>query len=66
MKGEPEGGDDDGKRRRSAALLGLVLILGLAIVGIVLVCALVKKSQLEDCLLSGRKNCAPITAPARE
>jgi hypothetical protein len=49
--------------RRTAALIGLIVILSLAIVGIVLVRELDKKSRLEDCLMSGRTNCAPIEVP---
>jgi hypothetical protein len=58
--------DDDcgnGPRRRIAALLGLVLIVLLAVASAYLVRALRRESQLEDCLLSGRTNCAPITVP---
>jgi len=49
--------------RRSAALLGFIIILALAIAGIVLVRELVKKARLEDCLMEGRTNCAPIELP---
>lgn len=56
-------GEDDGAARRTAALLGLVVILALAIAGIVLMRELGKKAQLEDCLMSGRRNCAPIELP---
>jgi hypothetical protein len=55
--------DREADERRTAALLGLIIILSLAIAGIVLVRALDKKSQLEDCLMSGRTNCAPIELP---
>lgn len=60
----PREGEEEGAQRRSAALLGLIVILALAIGAIVLVRALVEKSKLEDCLMSGRTNCAPIEAPA--
>ena len=52
--------------RRSAALMGLVVVLILAIAGIVLVRQLGLKSRLEDCLLSGRTNCMPIDEPVRQ
>jgi len=55
--------DREADARRTGALLGLIIILSLAIIGIVLVRALDKKSQLEDCLMSGRTNCAPIELP---
>jgi hypothetical protein len=37
----------------------------LAIAGLFLMRELAKKSRLEDCLMSGRSNCAPIEAPLR-
>ena len=51
--------------RRTAALMGFIVVLVLAIAGLVLVRELAKKSQLEDCLMSGRRNCAPIELPLR-
>lgn len=55
--------DADADARRTAALVGLIVILALAIAGVVLVRALGEKAQLEDCLMAGRHNCAPIEAP---
>ena len=43
--------------------MGVALILALAIAGIVLMRALGEKGRIEDCLMAGRKNCAPIEAP---
>ncbi len=63
MNDRPREGDAD--QRRSAALIGLIIVLVLAIAGIVLFRELRKNSQLEDCLMSGRTNCAPIEVPAR-
>jgi hypothetical protein len=61
---DPVGSSDrDAEQRRTAALIGLIVILSLAIVGIVLVRELGEKSKLEDCLMSGRSNCAPIEVP---
>jgi len=57
--------DDGGQQRRSAALIGLIIILALAIAGVVLVRELRERSRLEDCLMSGRTNCAPIEVPLR-
>ena len=45
-------------------MIGLIVILALAILGIVLVRELRKESPLEDCLMSGRTNCAPLEVPA--
>jgi hypothetical protein len=58
--------DDDGDGpNRIAALFGLLLIALLVVAALYLVQALRRESQLEDCLMSGRRNCAPIAAPTR-
>lgn len=51
--------------RRPVALIGLIVILALAILAVVLVRELGKQSKLQDCLMSGRTNCAPIEVPSR-
>ena len=45
--------------------MGFIVILVLAIAGVILVRELAKKASLEDCLMAGRRNCAPIEAPPR-
>lgn len=60
----PPDDHQDGPNRRLAALAGLLIAL-LVVAAIFLVQALRRESQLEDCLMSGRRNCAPIDAPAR-
>lgn len=63
------GANDDngeGAARRTAALIGLIVILVLAIAGVLLVRELRKKAELEDCLMAGRHNCAPIELPLRQ
>jgi hypothetical protein len=57
------GDDRDADERRTLALMGLIVILSLAIVGVVLVRQLGAESKLEDCLMQGRTNCAPIELP---
>ena len=64
MNHRPGDGDHDADQRRSAALIGLIIILALAIAGVWLVRELREKSALEDCLMSGRTNCAPIETPS--
>ena len=59
----PDGDDDAGPDRRTAALIGIVVILVLAILALILVRNLSRESKLEDCLMSGRTNCAPIQVP---
>ena len=58
-------GAQEDAERRTAALMGFIVILLLAIAGVVLVRELTKKAHLEDCLMAGRHNCAPIELPIR-
>ncbi|TMJ62396.1 MAG: hypothetical protein E6G81_02015 [Alphaproteobacteria bacterium] len=51
--------------RRTAALMGFVIILVLAIAGVVLVREISRTMRIEDCLMAGRHNCVPIEAPVR-
>jgi hypothetical protein len=60
-----ERGARDDEARQTAALMGFVVILVLAIAGVVLVRELTANAKLEDCLMSGRRNCAPIEVPPR-
>ncbi|MBN9559782.1 MAG: hypothetical protein J0H14_03515 [Alphaproteobacteria bacterium] len=54
---------DGGSRRR--ALAGIVVIV-LIIVAVVFVIGRLRESaRMQDCLASGRTNCAPIETPAR-
>jgi flagellar biogenesis protein FliO len=63
MNNRSQKGDEEAEQRRSAALIGLIIILALAIAGVWLVRELRNKARLEDCLMSGRTNCAPIEEP---
>jgi len=60
--GGPNGGGNEHDSRR-AALIGLVVVAVLVIAGYYLVTALRQNSNMEDCLMSGRRNCAPIETP---
>ena len=51
--------------RRTAALMGFVIILVLAIAGVVLVREISRTMRIEDCLMAGRRNCVPIEVPLR-
>ncbi len=46
--------------RVTSSLAGLAFVLALVVICFFLVKVLQKQSQLEDCLMSGRTNCAPI------
>jgi hypothetical protein len=56
---------DPGPGSRRGAVIGLILVLALVVVGYYLVNALRKNANLEDCLMSGRTNCAPLDVPAK-
>ena len=53
-------GDDQDAARRTAALMGFIVVLVLAIAGVFLVRELRLSTSIEDCLMAGRRNCAPI------
>jgi len=57
--------DHEDEERRTAALMGFVVILVLAIAGVVLVREISRTTRIEDCLMAGRHNCAPIEGPLR-
>ena len=66
-----EPGNDPGKDNgeepdsRRPAVIGLAVVLVLVVVAYFLVTALRENANLEDCLMSGRRNCAPIDVPPR-
>ena len=62
MHPDPDQNGHDPESRRPA-VIGLIVVAVLVIAGYLLFTALRQNSQLEDCLMSGRKNCAPIEAP---
>jgi hypothetical protein len=57
---ELEPDDPQSRDPRRAALLGLVLVLLLVGGGLYLAHVLHNAAQLQDCVMSGRTNCAPI------
>jgi uncharacterized membrane protein len=58
--------EEQEEARRTAALMGFIVVLVLAIAGLLLMRELAKKSRLEDCLMSGRSNCAPLDIPTHK
>ena len=52
--------DDDPGSRRTAGLMALVVILVLLVAGLWLQQHMRANAILEDCVLSGRRNCTPI------
>jgi len=56
---------DDYRHRMTMNLLTLVFATLLISVGVWLTTKLVENRNLQDCFLSGRRNCAPIAVPTR-
>jgi hypothetical protein len=54
---QDESDDLEAENRQTASLAGVVIILVLLIVGLFLVQELRVKAAIEDCLMSGRRNC---------
>jgi hypothetical protein len=52
------------ERRRSNLILLIVAVV-VVVLGVYLVNWLVEQRKLQECLESGRRNCAPIETPAR-
>jgi hypothetical protein len=57
--------DDDPGPSPRRALVGLLAIVGLIVGVLFIMHRLNQAAQLQDCVASGRTNCAPIEAPAR-
>jgi hypothetical protein len=59
--------DPEAERRRTRSnIAALVFAAVLIAIGWLLVEKLGASGRMEDCLMSGRTNCAPINAPANE
>ena len=56
---------DDYRHRMTMNLLTLLIAAMLIAGGVWLTTKLIENRNLQDCFLSGRRNCAPITVPAR-
>ena len=61
--GEPAMTTEAPPPSRPRALLALLLLLALVAGGWVLARHLAQVAKTEDCLMAGRRNCAPIQAP---
>jgi hypothetical protein len=58
--------NDDYRHRMTMNLLTLVFAIMLIAGGVWLTTKLVENRNLQDCFLSGRRNCAPIAVPSRQ
>jgi len=59
--GDPR--DDEEAPNRRGALIALVVVVVLVVGGIVLSQILHGVSQVQDCAMQGRSNCAPVKSP---
>jgi hypothetical protein len=50
---------------RRGALIALGVVVLLFAIGLFLTSELYSSAKMEDCLMSGRTNCAPIQTPSR-
>jgi hypothetical protein len=53
-------------RRRYGPLIALAVVVLLSVVGWLVVARLMEMSRLQDCVMSGRKNCAPVETGSTE
>ncbi len=53
-------GQDDAPDERRNALIGLVIVVLLVVAGWFLIHVLRNTSRVQDCVMSGRSNCAPV------
>ncbi|HVJ52033.1 MAG TPA: hypothetical protein VM689_06195 [Aliidongia sp.] len=56
----PDGDDQDDGGSNRGPVIGLAVIVALALIGWFVMRGLQDKSKLEDCLMEGRHNCAPV------
>jgi hypothetical protein len=56
----PEPDDHDDGPNRRGALIALLVVVALIAGGILLSRTLHSTSRLQDCVMSGRSNCAPV------
>ncbi len=66
MSRDPNHEDDDGAGNRRGALIGLVITALLVVAGYYLMTSLRHQGQVEDCLMAGRGNCAPLDIPTHK
>jgi hypothetical protein len=60
MNEDPEPHRRQDAHSQRAALIGLAICLALVLGGLFLVYALKKSAALQDCVMQGRTNCAPV------
>jgi hypothetical protein len=58
-------GDDEDDSSRRGPLIAMGVVVLLVVVGWLITRALHNSTRLEDCLMSGRTNCAPVETQGR-
>jgi flagellar basal body-associated protein FliL len=61
----PDDQEPTEEERRRSNLILLIVAVVVVVLGVYLVNWLVEQRKLQECLESGRRNCAPIETPAR-
>jgi hypothetical protein len=61
----PKPDPEEDRRRARTNVAALILAAVLVLIGWFLVRQLGQSARMQDCLMSGRSNCAPIEAPPR-
>jgi hypothetical protein len=62
-KPPPDDNDDDEDGRRRNALFALAAVVAIVALGFLLVWKMYQNEKLQECALSGRRDCAPIEVP---
>lgn len=57
---------DDDDDRQWTFLLALIAVVAIAVIGFLLVWKMWQNEKLQECILSGRRDCAPIDIPASQ
>jgi hypothetical protein len=65
MAHDPNEHDDGGGNRRGA-LIGLLITAVLVLAGYYLMTVLREQGKMQDCMMSGRTNCAPLDIPTHK
>jgi hypothetical protein len=63
-RGTPQDDDEEDHSSRAAAVIGLLVIALLVAIGLYVANSLRATSRLQDCVMSGRTNCAPVETPS--
>jgi hypothetical protein len=62
--GEPGEGEEEHRGEKPFGAVGIVVLIVLVGGGIFLVLRLSDMSSVQDCVWSGRRNCAPVDVPS--